>query len=96
MKFLAIPLIFLLAACAGKENIKIPNPPQNTQKEEVQVPVPVLCKAEVDRPSLAIETTKEGEQMEKQTAVLRQTVAQQKAYTVELEAAIKGCGGTIK
>ena len=98
MRILAISLTLMLTACAGsgEKDIVVPKPPENIEKEEVLVPVPVPCKANVERPVIAIESVKEGEHLEKQNAVLRQTVAQQRAYTVDLEAAIRGCGGNIK
>lgn len=96
MKKLAILAFLALAACGGDGVEKIPKPPKNSDVIQNDVPVPVLCKAEIEKAEIAIDKAEEGLKLEQQNAMLRETIAQQKAYIKALEAGIIGCGGKLK
>lgn len=94
MKKLIIIGFLALAACAHGPTI--PDVPHNSDVIQNDVPVPVLCKAEIERAQIAIDNAEKGLELEQQNAMLRQTIAQQRAYIQALEAGVIGCGGTIK
>jgi hypothetical protein len=96
MKNLLVLTLFALAACGGDHVEKLPKPPENSQVIKNDVPVPVLCKAEIAKAEIAIDKAEEGLKLEEQNAMLRQTIAEQKAYIKALEAGVIGCGGSIK
>jgi hypothetical protein len=95
-KVLIIGLMASLAACSGKID-KLPCPPEKPAEVITRdVPVPVLCTVEIERVQAAIDNAQTGMKLEGQNAMLRQTIAEQKAYIVKLEAGVTGCGGKIK
>lgn len=95
-KILALALFTMLAACGGKkENLTLPPPPKNTEVVQQNIPVPVLCKAEIQRAKVKLDDMEEGKPLEQQNAAMRETIAQLKSYVVALEAGIIGCGGKI-
>lgn len=69
--------------------------PTNLEIVTRDVPVPVLCQVEIDRAKFAINQAEAGLILEEQNAILRKTIAEQKAYIVALETGIIGCGGKI-
>lgn len=95
MKKLALLGLLALTAC-GEHVATIPPPPKNTEVVNNDVPVPVLCKAEITKAQIAIDAAEKGLALEQQNAILRETIAQQKAYIQALEAGIIGCGGKLK
>lgn len=95
-KILALAALTLLAACGQKESITLPPPPKNTEVVTQNIPVPVLCTVELERAKVKLSEMKEGKDLEEQTAAMRETIAQQKSYIIQLEAGIIGCGGKIK
>lgn len=95
-KILALAGFTLLAACGGQHPATLPPPPKNTEVITQNIPVPVLCKVELDRAKVKLDDMETGKPLEEQTAAMRQTIAQQKAYIIQLEAGIIGCGGKIK
>ena len=95
-KILALAGFTLLAACGGKHPATIPPPPKNTEVVEQKIPVPVLCKTEIERAKVKLDSMEEGKPLEEQNAAMRETIAQQKSYILALEAGIIGCGGKIK
>ena len=94
-RILATAGLLVLAACGQKEKITLPPPPKNTEVVTQNVPVPVLCSIELDRAKIRLNDMKEGKPLEEQTAAMRESIAQQKAYIIQLEAGIIGCGGKI-
>lgn len=95
-KILAIAVLMSLAACGQKEDIRLPNPPKNTEVVTQNIPVPVLCTVEIERAKVKLDSMEQGKPLEEQTAAMRETIAQQQAYIIALEAGIIGCGGKIK
>jgi hypothetical protein len=96
MKKLAILALLSLAACGDKHVETIPKPPENTEVVQNDVPIPVLCTVEIAKAEIAIDKAERGLKLEQQNAMLRQTIAEQKAYIKSLEAGIIGCGGKVK
>ena len=96
MKRLAILACFLVAACGVGHIHTIPDSPVVNNVVTNDVPVPVLCKAEIAKAQSAIDTAKTGLALEEQNAILRQSLAEQQAYIKALEAGVVGCGGKIK
>jgi len=96
MKKLSVLAFFALAACGGDKVVSIPTPPQNTTVIHNDVPIPVMCKVEIEKAKIAINEAKRDLKLEEQNAILRQTIAQQAAYIKSLEAGIIGCGGALK
>ena len=94
-KLLALASISLLAACGQKQDIKLPPPPKNTEVVEQKIAVPVLCTVTIQREKVKLDTMEQGKPLEEQTAAMRETIAQQQAYIIALEAGIIGCGGKI-
>lgn len=92
---LALAGFMMLAACGDKGDLELPKPPKNTEVVEQDIPVPVLCKAEVQQAKIKLDSMVEGKPLEEQNAAFRETIAQQKSYIVLLEAGIIGCGGKI-
>lgn len=92
---LALASFGLLAACGGKHVDTLPPPPKNTEVVEQKIPVPVLCKVEIQKAKVKLNELKSGEKLEVQNAALRETIAQQQAYILALEAGIVGCGGKV-
>lgn len=81
-----IPLILFLASCGGQPQ-PIPAPP---------APIPVIvCDVKVKRVVTSLDTAETGQQLEKQNSILRKALAQLKAYSIDLEAALTECGGKI-
>lgn len=95
-KILALAGFTLLAACGGKHDLTLPPPPKNTEVVQQDIPVPVLCKVEIQKARVKLDEMEEGKPLEEQNAAMRETIAQQKAYIIQLEAGIIGCGGKIK
>lgn len=95
-KFVILASAFALAACGGKDDIKLPPPPKNTEVITQDIPVPVLCTVELERAKIKLDTMEKGRPLEEQNAAMRETIAQQKSYIIALEAGIIGCGGKIK
>lgn len=95
-KILALAGFTLLAACGGQHPATLPPPPKNTEVVQQDIPVPVLCKAEIQKAKVKLDDMQEGKPLEEQNAAFRATIAQQKAYIIQLEAGIIGCGGKIK
>lgn len=94
-KILALAGFFALAACGQKEDLTLPPPPKNTEVVQQDIPVPVLCKVEIDRAKVKLDSMENGKPLEEQTAAMRETIAQQQSYIIQLEAGIIGCGGKI-
>ena len=92
----ALAASLLVTACGGDKVVSIPKPPKNLEVIEKLVPVPVLCTVEIEKAKTAIDEAERGLKLEAQNAMLRATVAQQRAYIKALEAGIVGCGGKIK
>lgn len=95
-KILALAGFTLLAACGDKHDLTLPPPPKNTEVVQQDIPVPVLCKVEIHKAKTKLDEMEEGHPLEEQNAAMRETIAQQKAYIIQLEAGIIGCGGKIK
>lgn len=94
MKKFILIAAFLVAAC-NEPLPKLPAPPAKVEVITNNVPVPVLCKQDIERRKKAIDDVEEKLPLESQNSVLRQTVAQQKAYIILLESGIIACGGKI-
>jgi len=94
-RFLALLGFMALAAC-GEHPATLPPPPKNTEVVDQKIPVPVLCKVEIERAKIKLDEMKQGKPLEEQDAAMRQTIAQQQAYILQLEGGIIGCGGKIK
>jgi len=94
-KTLALVGVFALSACGGKPEPRIPPPPTNTEVITQDIPVPVLCTVELEKAKVKLDEMSEGRPLEEQTAAMRQTIAEQQAYIISLEAGIIGCGGKI-
>lgn len=85
-KLIFIPLLLFLASCGGRPQT-IPAPP---------APIPVVvCDVKVKRVITSLDTAEPGQQLEKQNSILRKALAQLKAYSIDLEAALTECGGKI-
>jgi hypothetical protein len=93
-KFVPLFMAFTLAACGGHPG-RLPPDPSLTDKVEVKVPVAVLCEVEIDRAKVKLDEMEQGRPLEEQDAAFRETIAQLKAYIIQLEAGITGCGGKI-
>lgn len=86
-KIIFIPLILFLASCGGRPQ-NIPAPPQ--------APIPVVvCDVKIKRVVTSLDTAEPGQQLEKQNSILRKALAQLKAYSIDLEAALTECGGKV-
>lgn len=92
---LVIAAVLVLASCASKSPITSTPPAASTKVVEQQVPVPQLCKVEIQKSKTDIEQAPRGLKLEQQNTILRKSVAQLKAYATALEAGILGCGGKI-
>lgn len=90
------PLMLLVLAGCTKPHINDIGPPPKQEIIVKEVPVPVLCKVEVTKPQLDINTVDPDAPLEDQNGSLRATIAQQATYIVDLIAALTGCGGTVK
>jgi predicted small lipoprotein YifL len=95
-KYLILASVMVLAACGGKDDIKLPPPPKNSEVITQEVPVPVLCTVELEKAKIKLDSMEKGRPLEEQNAAMRETIAQQKSYIIALEAGIIGCGGKIK
>lgn len=95
-KHLALLGLLALAACGKKPLPTLPPPPKITEVVEQKIPVPVLCKVEIERAKTKLDNMETGKAMEEQNAAFRETIAQLKSYIVQLEAGIIGCGGKVK
>jgi len=96
MKHLALVAAVLLSACGSTSHMKpLPPSPVNTVVVTNDRPVPVLCRAEINRARTAIDVAQRGMKLEQQNAMLRTTIAQKESYIKLLEAGIIGCGGKI-
>ncbi len=73
-----------------------PGPPPKVQIVIKEVPVPVMCKVVVGKPTIGIEDAKPDMDLEDQNSVLRQTIAQQAVFITDLIAGLVGCGGSVK
>lgn len=85
----------LLAACGDKHPATLPPPPKTTEVVKQDIAIPVLCKVELARAKVKLDTMEEGRPLEEQNAAFRETIAGLKSYIVALEAGIIGCGGKI-
>jgi len=94
-KTLAIAGLLLLAACGQKKAITLPPPPKNTEVVQQDIAIPVLCKVEIQRAQVKLDTMETGRPLEEQNAAFRATIAELKSYIVALEAGIIGCGGKV-
>lgn len=83
-----------LAACHGHVDT-LPPPPKNTQTQDVNIAVPVLCKVTIKKGSADVDEANTGLPLEQQNTILRKSLAQQKAYIIELESGVVACGGAI-
>lgn len=93
---LALAGLLALSACGDKRPITLPAPPKTTEVVEQKIPVSVLCTVDIKRAKVKLDEMETGHPMEEQNAAMRETIAQQKSYIVQLEAGIIGCGGKIK
>jgi hypothetical protein len=85
MKRLIITFVVLLAACSH-------DPVITTAPVEVKIPVPVPCKIRpVDKPIYNFPTLKKEDNIFTKIQVLLADRELQKAYDLQLEAAIKEC-----
>lgn len=96
MKNLAILVLFVSLAACGHVDQLPPSPEKPAVVLDRDVPVPVLCTVELERVKASIDKAEKGMTLEGQNSMLRQTIAEQKSYIVQLEAGIIGCGGKIK
>lgn len=94
-KILVIASLLALAACGDKKAITLPAPPKTTEVTKQDIAVPVLCKVEIQRAKVKLDTMEEGRPLEEQNAAFRETIAGLKSYIVALEAGIIGCGGKV-
>jgi cell division protein FtsB len=95
MKILTLFAALMLSACATTDLPKLPPAPINTTTITVDRPVPVLCKVDIKKVLISIDTAQIKMKLEEQNAMLRASVAQQKKYITKLEAGVIGCGGKI-
>ena len=88
-----------LAAC-GVSDVHPGNVPPPPPKPPVvitkEVPVPVVCKNEVTKPLIDINSVNPDSPLEEQNRALRATIAELMVYINDLSSGFVGCGGTIK
>lgn len=95
-KIISVILLLMLAACGQKPqmvSMPVVQPTTPTQQTTQQV---LVCNAEVKKGQLEIDKAAPGLPLEQQNAAIRTSLAQLKAYTVDLEAGFVQCGGKIK
>lgn len=96
MKTVTLFAALLLSACATTNDLpKLPPAPTNTTVLTVDRPIPVLCKVDIKKVLISIDTAQLGMKLEEQNAMQRKSLAQQKKYITKLEAGVIGCGGKI-
>ena len=95
MKKLIIAALALTLAACGEHPATLPPPPKTTEVVTRDIPVPVLCTVELKRAKVKLNDLQKGSKLEEQNAALRESIAQQQAYIIQLEAGIIGCGGKI-
>lgn len=95
MKILTLCAALLLTACATNDLPKLPPAPTNTTVITADRPVAVLCKVDIKKVLISIDTAQIGMKLEEQNAMQRKSLAQQKKYITKLEAGVIGCGGKI-
>lgn len=90
-KLIPFILALTLTACAH----------QRYTSHEVVQPLPqdkkavVICSVEIKRAQTELDNAQVGLELEKQNAMLRTTIAQLKAYILDLEAGLVQCGGKV-
>lgn len=88
-KWIIIPVVSLLAACAS-------TPKSHPVVQPIPTTQVVICDVSVKRKSTDLDHARTGMRLEEQNTVMRKSLAQLKEYVIELEASFVECGGKIK